>query len=155
MLRKTSPLTSDLATDKRTRNSAWRAQVLVEVHDSRTQLRWLRTPEGGRNDLDPEIAKAYADAAEDMLNRAHATALNSASLRGAISGANIQAASQYLEAAKINTVGERAEDVFLVTDRAHRPITDAAALDELREVLTRTLHRGEFLAEDFHLTPAA
>jgi [protein-PII] uridylyltransferase len=60
-----------------------------------------------------------------------------------------------LEAAKINTVGERAEDVFFVTDRARRPITDAAALDELREVLTRTLHRGEFLAEDFHLTSAA
>jgi [protein-PII] uridylyltransferase len=60
-----------------------------------------------------------------------------------------------LEAAKINTVGERAEDVFLITDRAHQPITDAASLDELREVLTRTLHRGEFLAEDFHLTSAA
>jgi [protein-PII] uridylyltransferase len=60
-----------------------------------------------------------------------------------------------LEAAKINTVGERAEDVFFLTDRARRPITDAAALDELREVLTRTLHRGEFLAEDFHLTSAA
>ncbi|MGH8482466.1 MAG: [protein-PII] uridylyltransferase, partial [Nevskiaceae bacterium] len=60
-----------------------------------------------------------------------------------------------LEAAKINTVGERAEDVFFITDRAHRPITDDVALGELREVLTRTLHRGEFVAEDFHLTSAA
>ena len=60
-----------------------------------------------------------------------------------------------LEAAKINTVGERAEDVFFITDRQHRPITDAAALNELREVLRRTLHRGEFVAEDFQLTSAA
>jgi len=60
-----------------------------------------------------------------------------------------------LEGAKINTVGERAEDVFLITDREHRPITDEAALDELREVLMRTLHRGEFVAEDFQLTSAA
>jgi [protein-PII] uridylyltransferase len=60
-----------------------------------------------------------------------------------------------LEGAKINTVGERAEDVFIITDREHRPITDAAALEELREVLMRTLHRGEFLAEDFQLTSAA
>jgi [protein-PII] uridylyltransferase len=60
-----------------------------------------------------------------------------------------------LEAAKINTVGERAEDVFIITDRAHLPITNEAALDELREVLTRTLHRGEFVAEDFHLTAVA
>ena len=60
-----------------------------------------------------------------------------------------------LEAAKINTVGERAEDVFFITDRQHRPITDEAVLDELREVFTRTLHRGEFLAEDFQLTAVA
>ncbi len=60
-----------------------------------------------------------------------------------------------LEGAKINTVGERAEDVFVITDREHRPITDPAALDELREVLMRTLHRGEFVAEDFQLTSAA
>jgi [protein-PII] uridylyltransferase len=57
-----------------------------------------------------------------------------------------------LDAAKVNTVGERAEDVFLVTDRQHQPITDPEVLDELREVLTRTLNRGEFVAEDFRLT---
>src|SRR6185503_8784278 len=49
-----------------------------------------------------------------------------------------------LDAAKINTVGERAEDVFFITDKQHRPIENAA-LEELREVLTRTLHRGEFV----------
>jgi [protein-PII] uridylyltransferase len=43
-----------------------------------------------------------------------------------------------LDAAKIATIGERAEDVFFVTDRQHQPITDADTLDELREVLVRT-----------------
>jgi [protein-PII] uridylyltransferase len=57
-----------------------------------------------------------------------------------------------LDAAKVNTVGERAEDVFFITDRAHRPIESDEALAELREVLTRMLNRGEFVAEDFHLT---
>ena len=43
-----------------------------------------------------------------------------------------------LEAAKIGTIGERAEDVFFITDRDHRPI-DEPVLDDLREVLIRTL----------------
>jgi len=60
-----------------------------------------------------------------------------------------------LDAAKINTVGERAEDVFFITDRNHQPIVAQESLDELREVLTRTLHRGEFVAEDFKLTAVA
>ncbi|NKF23210.1 [protein-PII] uridylyltransferase [Solimonas marina] len=46
-----------------------------------------------------------------------------------------------LNAAKIGTIGERAEDVFYVTDRMHRPIVDEHALDDLREVLIRTLDR--------------
>ena len=46
-----------------------------------------------------------------------------------------------LNAAKIGTIGERAEDVFYVTDRMHRPITDDDTLDGLREVLVRTLDR--------------
>jgi len=60
-----------------------------------------------------------------------------------------------LEAAKINTVGERAEDVFFITDKQHAPITDPATLEELREVLTRTLNRGEFTPEEFRLTAVA
>ncbi len=48
-----------------------------------------------------------------------------------------------LNAAKIATIGERAEDVFYVTDRMHRPIADEKVLDELREVLIRTLDRRE------------
>ncbi len=47
-----------------------------------------------------------------------------------------------LDAAKIATLGERAEDVFFITDKQHRPLTDPALLDELREVLTRTLDRS-------------
>jgi [protein-PII] uridylyltransferase len=46
-----------------------------------------------------------------------------------------------LNAAKIGTIGERAEDVFYITDRMHRPIVDENALDDLREVLVRTLDR--------------
>ncbi|HUR41575.1 MAG TPA: [protein-PII] uridylyltransferase [Verrucomicrobiae bacterium] len=57
-----------------------------------------------------------------------------------------------LDAAKVNTVGERAEDVFFITDRDHRPLESEEVLDELREVLTRTLNRGDFISEDFHLT---
>ncbi len=46
-----------------------------------------------------------------------------------------------LNAAKIATIGERAEDVFFITDKQHQPITDEATLEELREVLIRTLDR--------------
>jgi len=48
-----------------------------------------------------------------------------------------------LDAAKINTIGERAEDVFFVTTREHTPITEPETLDELREVLIRTLSDAE------------
>ena len=48
-----------------------------------------------------------------------------------------------LDAAKIGTMGERAEDVFFITDRMHRPILDEKNLEELREVITRTLNRSE------------
>ena len=47
-----------------------------------------------------------------------------------------------LDTAKIATIGERAEDVFYITDKQRRPITDETTLDELREVLTRTLDRS-------------
>jgi [protein-PII] uridylyltransferase len=48
-----------------------------------------------------------------------------------------------LDAAKINTIGARAEDVFFITDRDHQPITSEKMLDELREVLVRTLSDAE------------
>jgi [protein-PII] uridylyltransferase len=47
-----------------------------------------------------------------------------------------------LQAAKIMTVGERAEDVFYVTDLDGRPL-DAAAGERLRESLTRSLDRRD------------
>lgn len=47
-----------------------------------------------------------------------------------------------LDAAKIATIGERAEDVFYLTDRTHQPLTDEALLEELREVIVRTLDRS-------------
>ena len=48
-----------------------------------------------------------------------------------------------LDAAKIATIGERAEDVFYLTDRHHRAITHEASLDALREVLLRTLDKAQ------------
>lgn len=48
-----------------------------------------------------------------------------------------------LEAAKIATIGERAEDVFFITDRNHQPITSERALDDLREVLVRTFDHAQ------------
>lgn len=48
-----------------------------------------------------------------------------------------------VDSAKIATIGERAEDVFYITDREQRPITDDAQLDELREVILRTLDRRD------------
>jgi [protein-PII] uridylyltransferase len=47
-----------------------------------------------------------------------------------------------LHAAKIMTVGERAEDVFYVTDRNNRPLEEAAA-QRLRAHLTRALDRRQ------------
>ncbi len=48
-----------------------------------------------------------------------------------------------VDAAKIATIGERAEDVFFITDRKGRPIRDPHTLDQLAEVLTRTLDRSD------------
>jgi [protein-PII] uridylyltransferase len=44
-----------------------------------------------------------------------------------------------VEAAKIGTIGERAEDVFYVTDTQHKPLTDPARFHLLRQALTRAL----------------
>ena len=48
-----------------------------------------------------------------------------------------------LDAAKIATIGERAEDVFYLTDRDHQPLTDTAQLQALRAVLIRILDRAK------------
>ncbi|MDR3416727.1 MAG: [protein-PII] uridylyltransferase [Nevskia sp.] len=48
-----------------------------------------------------------------------------------------------VDAAKIGTIGERAEDVFFITTRDHKPITDEDLIEELREVLIRTLTDAE------------
>ena len=47
-----------------------------------------------------------------------------------------------LEAAKIGTIGERAEDVFFITDKRGKRIDDAAMLHDLRAVITRVLQRS-------------
>ncbi len=48
-----------------------------------------------------------------------------------------------VEGAKIGTMGERAEDVFFITDSKHQPISDQAALHDLRQGLTRGLDSGQ------------
>lgn len=48
-----------------------------------------------------------------------------------------------LDAAKIATIGERAEDVFYLTDRLRQPLTGEAVLEELRTVIIRTLDRTD------------
>jgi [protein-PII] uridylyltransferase len=45
-----------------------------------------------------------------------------------------------LHAAKIMTVGERAEDVFYITDSEHRPLSEGAA-ERLKERLAQALDR--------------
>ncbi|MFI4967802.1 MAG: [protein-PII] uridylyltransferase [Gammaproteobacteria bacterium] len=50
-------------------------------------------------------------------------------------GQALKACGLRLQNAKITTVGERAEDVFFITDAAHHPLDDAAARERLREAL--------------------
>ena len=48
-----------------------------------------------------------------------------------------------IDAAKIATIGERAEDVFFITDRQHQLLQDPVMLESLQQVLTRALDHGE------------
>ena len=50
-------------------------------------------------------------------------------------GQALKACGVRLQNAKITTVGERAEDVFFVTDAQHRPLDDLAARERLRAAL--------------------
>ncbi|MBU6510042.1 MAG: hypothetical protein KGQ73_07665, partial [Gammaproteobacteria bacterium] len=45
--------------------------------------------------------------------------------------------------AKITTVGERAEDVFFITDATNRPLEDAAARERLRQTLLERIGETE------------
>ena len=44
-----------------------------------------------------------------------------------------------LQAAKIQTLGERVEDVFFITDDAQRPLTDPARCRDIQEAICREL----------------
>jgi [protein-PII] uridylyltransferase len=48
-----------------------------------------------------------------------------------------------VKTAKIATIGERAEDLFFITDRQHAQLTDEAALRELRAALITELDRND------------
>jgi [protein-PII] uridylyltransferase len=45
-----------------------------------------------------------------------------------------------LQGARISTIGERAEDVFYITDLSQQPLLDAAA-QQLQQKLGSALHR--------------
>jgi len=47
----------------------------------------------------------------------------------------------HIDAAKIGTIGERAEDAFFITDEQRHPIEDPKMLKRLRDELTRVLDR--------------
>ena len=50
-------------------------------------------------------------------------------------GQALKACGLRLQNAKITTVGERAEDVFFITDAAHHPLDDPTAREKLRDAL--------------------
>jgi hypothetical protein len=77
--------------------STWRAQTVVEATDMRTQLRWLLTQTAET----PET-KALTDAIHLELEIAENIALTRRSLKQILTGANVLAAKQCLDAAIIN-----------------------------------------------------
>ncbi len=48
-----------------------------------------------------------------------------------------------LETAKIATIGERAEDIFFITDQARQPLTDQTAFQRLRRALIDALDKSD------------
>ena len=72
----------------------------------------------------------------DLRNRRTVLEITAGDRPGLLSqiGQALKACGLRLQNAKITTVGERAEDVFFVTDAAHRPL-DEAAQQSLREAL--------------------
>ncbi|MEM9385859.1 MAG: [protein-PII] uridylyltransferase [Pseudomonadota bacterium] len=57
-------------------------------------------------------------------------------------GTALREARVQLHTAKISTIGERAEDVFILTDEAGAPLTDAACA-QLKELLLSALHEPD------------
>ncbi|MGH8528399.1 MAG: [protein-PII] uridylyltransferase [Nevskiales bacterium] len=54
-------------------------------------------------------------------------------------GATLRKHQILVEDAKINTIGERAEDIFFVTDHKRRPLTDSGLFNDLRQELIAAL----------------
>ncbi len=57
-------------------------------------------------------------------------------------GSALRAARVQLHTAKISTIGERAEDVFILTDETGAPLTQAAC-EQLKELLLSELHEND------------
>ena len=74
---------------------------------------------------------------DDSRNRRTVLEITAGDRPGLLSqiGQALKACSVRLQNAKITTVGERAEDVFFVTDAEHRPLSDPAAREDLRAAI--------------------
>ncbi|MGE5624975.1 MAG: [protein-PII] uridylyltransferase [Bacillota bacterium] len=74
---------------------------------------------------------------DDLRNRRTVLEITAGDRPGLLSqiGQALKACGVRLQNAKITTVGERAEDVFFVTDAAHRPLSNPAAREALRTAL--------------------
>jgi len=82
---------------------------------------------------------------QDSRNNRTALTLFSADRPGLLSkvGYVFQKYGVIIQNAKIGTVGERAEDVFFITDRERQPITDLDLQESLREALVEELDSAQ------------
>ena len=74
---------------------------------------------------------------DDVRNRRTVLEITAGDRPGLLSqiGQSLKACGVRLQNAKITTVGERAEDVFFITDAEHRPLSDPAAREALRAAI--------------------
>jgi hypothetical protein len=93
----TAALKSAASSRKFATRSTWRAQTVVEAADMRTQLRWLLTQTG-----ETAEKEVLADAVRLELEIAENLALTRRSFKQILTGANVLAARQCLDAATIN-----------------------------------------------------
>ena len=80
----------------RSRRSAWRAQASVQIQDLRTQLDWMA------QDLDYPEGRALARAVNSQLDEAQRTIDSHGSILAILTGSEVQAAQEYIDAAYVN-----------------------------------------------------
>lgn len=82
---------------------------------------------------------------DDVRNRRTVLEITAGDRPGLLSqiGQALKACGLRLQNAKITTVGERAEDVFFITDAGHRPVDDPAVRETLRAALLARIGENE------------